>query len=184
MGRTSNYQANLFDEFEKLNKKLDSLLKENKSQSLTIYNLNLEIEKLNKTIQEKEKKIELLLNEIDRLKNHNNKNSNNSSKPSSTNIVTPKKKTGANLYNYRTKTGKKAGGQYNHHGYHLSKKDAEKLINENKIEVKEIVHTIKGNPSKEPLVKYRCELEIKWIVNSFLDNFYKDNPKRYATGVW
>ena len=23
-----------------------------------------------------------------------------------------------------------------------------------------------------------------WIVNTFLDNFYKDNPKRYATGVW
>ena len=23
-----------------------------------------------------------------------------------------------------------------------------------------------------------------WIVNAFLDNFYKDNPKRYATGVW
>lgn len=24
----------------------------------------------------------------------------------------------------------------------------------------------------------------RWIVNTFLDNFYKDNPKRYATGVW
>ena len=23
-----------------------------------------------------------------------------------------------------------------------------------------------------------------WIVNTFLDNFYKDNPNRYATGVW
>ena len=23
-----------------------------------------------------------------------------------------------------------------------------------------------------------------WIVNTFLSNFYKDNPKRYATGVW
>ena len=40
MGRTTNYQANLFNEFEKLNKKLDFLLKENKTQSLTIYNLN------------------------------------------------------------------------------------------------------------------------------------------------
>ena len=25
---------------------------------------------------------------------------------------------------------------------------------------------------------------VGWIVNTFLDNFYKDNPKRYATGVW
>lgn len=23
----------------------------------------------------------------------------------------------------------------------------------------------------------------KWIVNAFLDNFYKDNYKRYASGV-
>ena len=55
MGRQTNYQDNLFHEFEKLNKKLDELIKENKNLSLTIYNLNLEIEKLNKTIQEKEK---------------------------------------------------------------------------------------------------------------------------------
>lgn len=36
----------------------------------------------------------------------------------------------------------------------------------------------------------RCEVDpsdntlSNWIVNTFLDNFYKDNPKRYATGVW
>ena len=23
-----------------------------------------------------------------------------------------------------------------------------------------------------------------WIVNTFLDNFYKDNPKRYATVIY
>ena len=28
------------------------------------------------------------------------------------------------------------------------------------------------------------ESDKNWIVNTFLDNFYKDNPKRYATGVW
>ncbi len=187
MGRTTNYQANLFNEFEKLNKKLDFLLKENKTQSLTIYNLNLEIEKLNKTIQEKEKKIELLLNEIDRLKNQNNKNSKNSSKPSSTNIVTPKKKTGANLYNYRTKTGKKPGGQYNHQGHNLSKKDVEKLIDENKIEVREIIHTIKGNSSKEPLVKYRYELEIRPYIEKHIFKYNKNSkeklPKEFYTDV-
>ena len=56
MGRTRDYQAGLFNEFEKLNEKLDKLLKENKSQSLTIYNLNLQIGKLNKIIQEKKEK--------------------------------------------------------------------------------------------------------------------------------
>lgn len=51
----SNYQNGLFKEFEKLNKKIDLLFKENREQFLTIYNLNLEIEKLNKTIQDKYK---------------------------------------------------------------------------------------------------------------------------------
>lgn len=93
---------------------------------------------MNKTISEFRKENEKLVNEIDRLKNQNNKNSNNSSKLSSTNIVTPKKKTCANLYNYRIKTGNKLGGQYNHQGNNLSKKDVEKLIEENKIEVKKL----------------------------------------------
>ena len=53
MGRQANYQNNLFHGFEKLNKKLDELIEENKNQSLTIYNLNLEIEKLNKTLLER-----------------------------------------------------------------------------------------------------------------------------------
>lgn len=66
-----------------------------------------------------------MIEENEKLKNHNNKNSNNSSKPSSTNTVTPKKKTGANLYNYRVKTNNSKGGQYNHQGYNLIKKDAE-----------------------------------------------------------
>ena len=62
------------------------------------------------------------------MKNQNNKNSNNSSKQASTNIVTPKKKTGANIYNYRIKTGNQKGSQYNYQGYNLSKQDVEKLI--------------------------------------------------------
>ena len=41
--------------------------------------------------------IKKLIEENERLKNQNNKNSNNSSKPSSTDIVTPKKKTGDRL---------------------------------------------------------------------------------------
>ena len=127
---TSRYELGLFNEFEKLNKKLDKLMKQNKEQSLIIYNLNEEIKKLNKIIEEKDKKIELLLEENDRLKNKNNKNSTNSSKPSSTNITTPKKKTGANLYNYREKTNRSIGAQYGHVGNNLSKKDVEKLIEE------------------------------------------------------
>lgn len=52
MGRQRDCQSGLFNEFEKLNKKLDKLLKENKEQSLTIYNLNLTINDLNKQLSE------------------------------------------------------------------------------------------------------------------------------------
>lgn len=167
VGRHSNYEAGLFNELEKLNKKLDALLKENKSQTFTIYNLNLEIEKLNKTIQEKDEKIEKLLEEIDRLKNKNNKNSSNSSKPSSTNMTTPKKKTGANIYNYR-KTGKKCGGQYGHIGHSLSKKNVEELIDNKKIEVREYTHIIKGKSTRENIIKYKLGIEIKPYVEKHI----------------
>lgn len=32
-------------------------------------------------------------------------------------------------------------------------------------------------------VKLTDNFEKEWIVNIFLDNFYKDNCKRYCTGV-
>ena len=67
-----------------------------------------------KGISSKYLQLKKIIEENERLKNQNNKNSNNSSKPSSTNTVTLKKKTGANLYNYRVKTGNSKGGQYNH----------------------------------------------------------------------
>ena len=170
----------IYKQLEQVMNKLDESLSVNKELNETIKNLN-------KTISELKEENEKLLNEIDRLKNRNNKNSNNSSKPSSTDIVTPKKKTGANLYNYRIKTGNKLGGQYNHQGNNLSKKDVEELIEENKIEVKEIIHTIKGNSKKEPLIKYRYELEIKPYVEKHIFRFDKESkeklPKEFYTDV-
>lgn len=181
MGRQRDYQVGLFEEFEKLNSKLDKLLKENKEQSLTIYNLNLEVEKLNKTIQEKDEKIEKLLEEIDRLKSQNNKNSSNSSKPSSTNITTPKKKTGANIYNYRTKSGKKPGGQYGHIGHSLSKKYVEELIVNKKIEVREYTHIIKGKSSKQNTIKYKLGIQIKPYIERHIFKYSEDSKKALPT---
>lgn len=187
MGRQRNYQAGLYDEFEKLNKKLDNLLKENKEQSLIIYNLNLEIKNLNSQLNKANELIKKLTEENEKLKNQNNKNSNNSSKPSSTNIVTPKKKTGANIYNYRVKTGNTKGGQIDHQGYNLSKKDVEKLINEKKIEVREITHIIKGNSKRTPLVKYRYEIEFKTYIEKHIFKYKEDAieelPKEFYTDV-
>ena len=82
-----------------------------------IAELNNTIKELNKKLDEANKLNQNLQNEIDRLKNKNNKNSTNSSKPSSTNFTTPKKKTGANLYNYRVTTNNKIGGQFGHDGH-------------------------------------------------------------------
>lgn len=187
VGRNRDYQAGLFAEFEKLNTKLDKLIKENKAQSLTIYNLNLEIEKLNATIQKKEEENKKLLEEIDRLKNKNNKNSSNSSKPSSTNITTPKKKTGANLYNYRVKGNKKVGGQFGHKGHNLSKKDVEDLIDKKKIEVREYNHIINGNSNKDNTIKYKLGIEIKPYVEKHIFKYNENSkekiPKEFYTDV-
>lgn len=187
MERLRDYQSGLYNEFEKLNKKLDNLLMENKKQSLTIYELRLEIKKYEEESKKDKELIKKLTEEIERLKNQNNKNSNNSSKPSSTNNVTPKKKTGANLYNYRVKTGNNKGGQLNHQGYNLSKKDVEKLIKEKKVEVKEIIHIIRGNSKKEPTIKYRYELKIKPIIEKHIfkykENVKEELPKEFYTDV-
>ena len=179
--------TDMFKQLEEISSKLDKALNKINEQSLTIYDLNLIIKNLNKEIKDLKEINNKLIEENERLKNQNNKNSNNSSKPSSTDNVTSKKKTGANLYNYRTKTGKKLGGQYNHQGNNLSKKDVEKLIEENKIEVKEITHTINGNPKKEPLIKYRYELEIKPYVEKHIfkydENSKEKLPKEFYTDV-
>ena len=186
MGRNRDYQANLFNEFEKLNEKLDKLLKENKSQSLTIYNLNLEIKELNKQINEKDEKIEKLLEEIDRLKNKNDKDSTNSSKPSSTNYRTPKKKTGANLYNYRTKSNKKVGAQFGHIGNNLNKEQIEETIKSKNVELKEYVHYI-NNKNKKDIIKYRVGIKIKtYIEKHIFKHSAKTNeklPKEFYTDV-
>lgn len=187
MGRIRNYETGLYNEFEKLNEKLDKLIKENKNQSLTIYNLNLQIENLTKELQIANELNEKLTEENERLKNQNNKNSNNSSKPSSTNIVTPKKKTGANLYNYRIKSNRKCGGQVGHKPHNLSKKEIETLIEEKRIEVRTITHKIKGKNAKKPLIKYRLGIEMKAYVEKHIFQYDEKSqetlPKSFYTDV-
>ena len=179
--------TDMFKQLEEISNKLDKSLNKINEQSLIIYNLKLEIKNYKEQTKKDAELIKKLIEENEKLKNKNNKNSNNSSKPSSTNIVTPKKKTGANLYNYRTETNKKRGGQYNHKGHNLSKEYIEKLITDKKVEVVEIVHKIKGNPQKKSLVKYRYELEIKPYIEKHIfeyDKNVKDKlPKEFYTDV-
>ena len=79
--KTMTVTVDFYRQFEELNNKLDSLLKENKDLRREF---KQEKEDLKATIKEKDKLIEKLLNEIDRLKNQINKDSSNSSKPPST----------------------------------------------------------------------------------------------------
>lgn len=170
----------IYKQLEQVMTKLDESLSVNKE-------LNKTIKELNKTIQAKDEKIEKLLDEIDRLKNKNNKNSSNSSKPSSTNITTPKKKTGSNIYNYRIKSGKKPGGQYGHIGHSLNKKYVEDLIKNKKIEVREFHHIIKGKSSKAKTVKYKLGIEIKPYVEKHIFKYDEKEteslPTEYYTDV-
>ncbi len=179
--------TDFYDQFEKLNEKLDKMIKENKSQSLTIYNLNLQIENLTKELLKSKELNEKLMEENERLKNQKNKNSNNSSKPSSTNIVTPKKKTSPNIYNYRVKSQKKCGGQFGHKGYNLSKKEIEDLIEQKKIDVRTITHTIKGKNALEPIIKYRLGIETKAYVEKHIFEYDEKSeealPKSFYTDV-
>lgn len=91
------------------------------------------------------------------------------------------------MYNYRVKGNKSKGGQLNHPGYNLSKKDVEELIDKKRIEVKEIIHIIKGDSKKEPIVKYRYEIKINPFVEKHIFK-YEENatdilPKEFYTDV-
>lgn len=170
MGRKSNYQANFFNEFEKLNTKLDNLINENKNLVLTIYNLRLEIEKANKLIAEKDRLNEKLLLEIERLKNNNNKNSSNSSKPSSTNGFknTP--------LNNREKSNKKQGAQKGHKGTTLTNEKIEKMIEDGEIDEVITVEENKKESNKhlKPIIRYIYDLQIIKKVTKIIE--YPDKP--------
>lgn len=187
MGRKTNYETSLYNEFEKLNKKLDKANNTISVMSLTIYNLNLDIKNYQEEINKNKELIKKLIEENERLKNKNNKNSTNSSKPSSTNMTTPKKKTGANLYNYRIKTNNRVGGQLGHNGYSLNKDAVEKIIKTNNIKVIEIKHKIKGNSKKEKIVKYKLGVNIKPYIEKHIfvcdENSNEILPKEFYTDV-
>ena len=156
-------------QFEKLNNKLDLLLKENKDLRREF---KQEKEDLKATIKEKDELIEKLLNEIDRLKNQINKDSSNSSKPPSTD-TRKKEKSGANLYNSRKKTDKKIGGQKGHKGYSLTKDKVEKMIKDKLVETRTIYHESNNRNGKD-ITKYRIGLEVNVYVEKHI---FKHNPK-------
>ncbi len=181
-----NYELGLYKELEELNKKMDKLLQENKRQSLEIYKLKDEIKQYKKLYEKELEKNSRLLEENEKLKNQNNKNSSNSSKPSSTDMFKPKK-TGANLYNSRTKSNKKQVAQFNHEGHSLTKEKIEQQIKDKNINVIEVNHTIFGDSKKEPIIKYKVGIETKTIVEKHIFKYSETSkevlPKEFYTDV-
>lgn len=147
------------------------------------------VEKVSKYYEEKIGELETIIKvqaiEIDRLRNRINKNSSNSSKPSSTNFNKTKteKRTSANEYNYRKISRRKNGGQEGHKGCNLSKKDIEEVIKNSNVEVRKIVHNIKGKDT----IKYRIGIEIKTFIEKHIFKHQGTSkeklPKEFYTDV-
>lgn len=122
---------------------------------------------------------------VDKLECSINKDSSNSGIPTSKEIT--KVKTGANTYNHRTKSNKKNGGQFGHIGDTLTKQKLENKIKENNIEVKEIVHKIKGSNNQEDIIKYKIGINVSMYVEKHIFKHTKKSkeilPKEYYSDV-
>ena len=179
---TKGYVNDFYKQFEELNKKLDKANSTIFNMSLTISELNENNRKLTKELEKANKKNQELLLEIERLKNNNDKDSSNSSKPSSTNGY---KKV---ITNNREKSGKKQGGQVGHKGETLTKEKIDKMIENKEIDRIIIVEENKNKLTENntPIVTYEIDIKVEkvlikpmWIVNIFLDNFYKEYCSLY-----
>ena len=141
----------LMEENSKLKEELKKAIKE-------IDRLKTEI-----TLKNKSKDKDYL---IDKLNNQINKDSTNSSIPTSKEIRKPK--TGANIYNHREKTNRKTGGQVNHKGRTLTKKEIEEKIKRNKLKVIEIEHYVKSNQRKANKIKYKVGISMEMIIEKHI----------------
>lgn len=169
MAGMRNYEIGLYKEFEKLNKKLDKMISENRKQSLEIYDLKQNNKKLVKELEKSRNQVQELLLEIERLKNNNNKNSSNSSKPSSTNGY--KKVT-----NNREKSNRKKGAQKGHKGKTLTNEEIETMINNGDIDEVVVVEENKNDITKnyKTIIRYEYDIKIKRIVTKHV--IYPDKP--------
>ena len=152
----SNYDKKVEKEIkkekDKFNQELDKL-------KLELEKAKQEIDRLRSQVEEKN-----YLN--DKLTSQVNKNSTNSSISTSKEIrKNNKEKTGANTYNYRTKSKRKSGGQPNHKGTTLTKEYIEELIRKNEVKVNKITKYINGKEGDPTKIKYQIGIEVNVIVD-------------------
>lgn len=152
-----NNSKNIYSQLEEVINKLDEMVIENKELLQTI-------RELEKSLAKKDAKILELILEIERLKNNNNKNSSNSSKPSSTNGF---KKV---ILNNREKSNRKRGGQPNHKGVTLTKKDIDKMIENGDIdEVKTVIkNKTEKNKHLKPIIRYELDVKIVKKITKYV----------------
>lgn len=162
-----------------------------KATTQLINDNNLLQEKLDNALKEIDRlknEIEKNINyKIDKLTNQVNKDSTNSGIPTSKEIGISKHKKGTNLYNHREKSGKKNGGQFGHPGKTLTKDVLIEKIKENNIEVKQVLHKIKGNENQEDIVKYKIGMDVQLYVEEHIfkhtEKVQDVLPKEYYSDV-
>lgn len=178
--------SNLKYELSYLEKSFDKKLKKKLEKSINP--LIEEINQLKKELEESYKEINRLKNElakcqetevdkdyeIDKLTNQVNKDSTNSGIPTSKEIKKAKNKTGTNTYNHRDKKSQKNGGQFGHKGETLTKEKLLTKIRENNVNVKQIVHYIKGDNTQEDVIKYKIGMNVEFYVE---EHIFKHTPK-------
>lgn len=183
-----NPEKSLYRQLEEMMTEIDKLLLEIEHLKLELSEEKETNKKLNITIIDLTNKLNQALEELDKERSKNNKNSGNSSKPSSTDIAPVKKeKSGANLYNYRVKSGKKQGGQFGHIGTTYTKEKLESEIKEKDLKVIKIKHQIHGKKNREPIIKYQIGIEVNPVVYKHIFEFSPKSkealPKEFQTDV-
>lgn len=143
-----------------------------------IVNLKQENNRLKKELKLKDKEIQKLNIKIDKLekenvklKNRLAKNSCNSSKPSSTDGFHK------NVHSLREKSSNRVGGQKNHTGTNLNKKNVEKIINSKEatvIKTSEILYV--NNKKLDGITKFIIDTQMSVIVKE-LNLVYKEDAK-------
>lgn len=148
-----------------------------------LVNAYQEIERLKSYIENNQNKDYI----IDKLTNQLNKDSSNSGIPTSKEIKKTKHIIRTNEYNHRKKNFRKNGGQFGHKGDTLSKEKLINKINENNINVKPVIHYIKGNNKQEDIIKYKIGMNVELYVEEHIFKHTKNSkdilPKEYYSDV-
>lgn len=167
----SNYEKNLYKQYEELLNKFETQEQLLKETNKVIISLNKTIKSLNETIEKQNKIIEEQSKEILRLKANNNKDSSNSSKPSSTNGF---KKV---ITNRREKSNNKKGAQKGHKPHSLNNK-LDQFINSGNVE-EQIIEINKNNDNKDKryIEKVVIDIKITKVVKRF--RYYPDKNGKY-----